>query len=240
MDYYDNYLSTHHRHVTGLSKRDFEYERKAFARECAKLLPTDKNARILDVGCGTGHFLYFLDRSEYRNYLGIDISPEQVAFCRDRVTDKVEVADAFEFLASMPDHWDVVFSSNFVEHLTLDQLLDFVHLVYSSLRNEGIAVLRTTNLASPFKPGSFWDDLTHTTPFTEKSMAQLLAMGGFDRINVYPSACRLLPRLVLSMYKLVMLPFGARPPIIVTPAVLGVGRKTKSPGEIGLAEESAR
>jgi 2-polyprenyl-3-methyl-5-hydroxy-6-metoxy-1,4-benzoquinol methylase len=226
MSYYDEYLSTHFRRVTGLDKKDFECERKAFARECAKLLPEDKDSKILDVGCGVGHFLYFLDHSGYRNCLGIDISPEQVAFCRDNVTDNVEMADAFEFLKLKPDYYDVVFSNNFIEHLDANQLLQFILLVNFSLKKGGTVILRTPNMASPFASGAFWTEITHITPFTERSLVQLLSLGKFDEIRTYPAACRLPHRLVLTIYKLIILSFWVRPPRIVTPAILGVGRKS--------------
>jgi SAM-dependent methyltransferase len=237
MSYYDEYLSTHFRRVTGLDKKAFECERKAFARECTKLLPKDKDARILDVGCGAGHFLYFLDHAGYKNYLGIDISPEQVAFCRDNVTDNVEIVDAFEFLKLKPDHFDVIFSNNFIEHLDAEQLLRFIRLVHLSMKRGGQAILRTPNMACPFSSGTFWTEITHITPFTERSLVQLLSLGKFDDIQIYPSACRLPRRLALTVYKLIMLFFWTPPPRIVTPAILGVGRKTENASEFGVGKK---
>jgi len=238
MNCYDKYFSTHAQYVTGISVKAFELERRAFAKECGRFLPENREARILDVGCGVGHFLYFLERSGYQNYLGIDTSPEQVAFCQENITDKVEMADAFEFLKSKPSSFDVIFSSNFVEHFSIDQLLTFTRLVNFSLKAEGIVILRTTNLASPFKAASFWDDVTHITPFTERSLKQLLRLSQFEDVQVYPSACSLPHQLALAAYKLLMLVFWVRPARIVTPAIIGVGRKAKNPSQPGADPES--
>lgn len=48
-----------------------------------KHLPNEKDTRILDLGCGMGHFLYFLKANGYNNYLGIDFCDENIKFCRD-------------------------------------------------------------------------------------------------------------------------------------------------------------
>ncbi len=43
------------------------------------VLPPRKDAEILDLGCGTGHFLYYLGWAGYTRAQGIDRSPEQAA-----------------------------------------------------------------------------------------------------------------------------------------------------------------
>jgi cyclopropane fatty-acyl-phospholipid synthase-like methyltransferase len=39
----------------------------------------DRSARILDLGCGHGVFIYFHREAGYTNVVGVDKSPEQVA-----------------------------------------------------------------------------------------------------------------------------------------------------------------
>jgi len=140
----------------------------------------------------------------------------------------VETADAFEFLSHERDTVDAIFSNHFIEHLNLDQLLELMRLVKRSLRNGGIVLLRTANVASPFRAGTFWNDLTHTTPFTDQSLSQLLAMGGFEQARVYPSypsACRLPYQLAHATYRLLVLAFGGASPRIATVSILGAARK---------------
>ncbi|MCR8454597.1 MAG: class I SAM-dependent methyltransferase [Crenarchaeota archaeon] len=75
---------------------------RCYKRWYGPFLPEDRDARILDIGCGMGHFLYFLKEEGYRNFLGVDISREQVNFVRKYITDKVVEADAFTFLEGAP------------------------------------------------------------------------------------------------------------------------------------------
>ena len=45
-----------------------------------------------------GHFLYFLKKMGYSNFIGIDISSQQVDFVREYITNNVILADGFDFL----------------------------------------------------------------------------------------------------------------------------------------------
>ena len=42
-------------------------------------LPADRDAKILDLGCGCGYFLHFLRTEGYTNVLGIDSSADQLS-----------------------------------------------------------------------------------------------------------------------------------------------------------------
>src|SRR5690349_110334 len=53
----------------------------------------DQQARVLEIGCGSGELLAFLQSRGFLNAHGIDISPEQVALARARGVD-AEVGDA--------------------------------------------------------------------------------------------------------------------------------------------------
>ena len=79
-DYFDSIFS----HSNVFSKGEYENSFLQFDLNYGNFMPRQKEARILDVGCGTGHFLYYLAKKGYDNYLGIDLSPQQVDFCRKK------------------------------------------------------------------------------------------------------------------------------------------------------------
>ncbi|MCX7704381.1 MAG: class I SAM-dependent methyltransferase [Planctomycetota bacterium] len=61
-------------------------------------LPKDKNAKILELGCGYGAFLLFLKQQGYTNLIGVDISPQQVETAHKLGLQKeVLVAGASDF-----------------------------------------------------------------------------------------------------------------------------------------------
>lgn len=54
---------------------------KYMVRNYLKYLPKDKNAHILDLGCGMGHYIYALKKMGYCNVAGVDASESNVKFC---------------------------------------------------------------------------------------------------------------------------------------------------------------
>lgn len=78
---------------------------------------TDRRARILDVGCGTGANLLML--SKYGQAEGVDISEDALAFCRARGLDKVKLG-AGEELPYADATFDLVTAFDVVEHMDDD------------------------------------------------------------------------------------------------------------------------
>ena len=78
---------------------------------------TDRQPRILDVGCGTGANLIML--SKYGDAEGVDISEDALAFCRERGLDKVKLG-AGEELPYEDDTFDLVTAFDVVEHMDDD------------------------------------------------------------------------------------------------------------------------
>ncbi|HEU5237113.1 MAG TPA: methyltransferase domain-containing protein [Pyrinomonadaceae bacterium] len=78
---------------------------------------TDRRARILDVGCGTGANLVLL--SEFGDAQGVDVSPDALAFCRERGLENVRLGAA-EALPYGDDEFDLVTAFDVVEHMDDD------------------------------------------------------------------------------------------------------------------------
>ena len=73
----------------------------------------DKNARILDLGCGEGRGLMALKRLGFQNVFGLDINPEKVQLCKERGLS-VWCGDLYSIL---DQEFDYVFTSHTLEHL---------------------------------------------------------------------------------------------------------------------------
>ena len=71
-------------------------------------LPESKDTSILDVGCGSGDFLVFLQSKGYRNTQGIDISPEQVREAYDRGARNIVEGDALSYLRLRQAEYDLI------------------------------------------------------------------------------------------------------------------------------------
>jgi cyclopropane fatty-acyl-phospholipid synthase-like methyltransferase len=136
-------------------------------------LPADREARILDAGCGIGYAVETLLHAGYRNTRGVDGSAEQVEIAQRRGLP-VELGDALETLRGTPGQWQAILALDFIEHLHKDELLSFLDLAREALAPGGRLILKTPNASSPMGPRSRYRDLTHELIFTEQSLREAL------------------------------------------------------------------
>lgn len=173
-----------------LIPEEYEENAREFDFQYRNFLPSKKDTLILDIGCGTGHFLYYLKKNGYTNFWGIDLSQGQIEFCKNNITPNVELADAFEFLTNKINVYGVISANDVVEHISKEMVITFLELVYQSLRPGGVLFLRLPNMSNPFALDSRYRDFTHECGFTEKSIYQVLYVAGFRDIHIYPSQIR--------------------------------------------------
>lgn len=153
-----------------------------------KHLPADRTASIFDLGCGHGALVYFLRQAGYRNVIGVDVSPEQVAEASRLGIEGTREGDLLDTLRNLPDHaQDVVIAFDVIEHFTKDELLPFVDEALRVLKSGGRWLIHAPNGESPFVGAICYGDMTHEQAFTRASLAQLLLSSGFSRVVCHES-----------------------------------------------------
>lgn len=151
-----------------------------------RFLPKNKNAKILDIGSGMGHFLYFLTKKGYRNILGVDISKEAVNFCKNNVTKKVKLISSLQsFLKKRKNYYDLVVLNDVIEHFKKDEIIEILELIYGSLKNNGRIFVKTFNAAALTGFYGRYQDFTHEVSFTETSLPQVLQIAGFQKYVIF-------------------------------------------------------
>ncbi len=140
-------------------------------------------SNVADIGCGRGEFLYLADKNDIAAY-GIDENPAMVEACRQRGLNVIQ-GDAVAHLQSLEDaSLGGAFASQFVEHLTTDQLRNFTDLVYKKLMPGSPLVLETINpLCLYALVQHFLVDLTHRFPLHPSALQFLLEVCGFRNIR---------------------------------------------------------
>lgn len=184
---YDRYLSTHFSQIRELSLKALKENEYIYRSYYQPFLPQDKNTRILDLGCGYGPLVYFLQQKGYTNVLGIDASQEQVHAARQLGIQNVIRADIFDFLVSEENEFDCIFALDVLEHFSKEEAFMLLEHVARALNPGGQLILHVPNAASPFFGAVFFADYTHELAFTAKSISQVLEATGFSRVRTYPS-----------------------------------------------------
>jgi len=152
----------------------------------ARYLREDKDARILCVSCGPGYGVALLHDLGYRDVLGIDSFQEKIAHARRRNLN-CRVAYAFDYLEQSADgSYDVLFLEQEINHLTKDEILEFLALCRAKLRPGGRLLCFVLNGANPLTGAeALAQNFDHYNTFSEYTLRQVLKHVGFGEIEVF-------------------------------------------------------
>lgn len=155
---------------------------KAYNWYLRKWLPEYKDAAIIDLGCGDGKLLYFFKQRGYTNVSGVDISPEQVKLARNVITTVTE-GNLLEFLQANPNKFDLITGLDIVEHLTKEEVVQFLDECQRALCHNGRIILQTPNANSPFGMMVRYGDLTHEICFSSMALRSIMRFCGFENLE---------------------------------------------------------
>lgn len=172
-----------------------EYMNSYYRRVLGARLPDDRNARILDVGCGSGMALAALRKMGYSRLSGVEFSPEQADAARKKGFEVTQTEDTVGFLRGRRGEFDLVLALDVLEHIPAPGQLDFVAAICGSLCPQGRLLCTVPNANSVLASRWRYNDWTHHFSFTEHSLDFLLYNAGFDPISVHPAEFHERPRL---------------------------------------------
>jgi len=138
------------------------------------------NASLLDLGAGWGEFVRHV-KAEQK--YAMDLNPDMPA----RVGQGVELLqqDCSQRWLLEDRSLDIVFTSNFFEHLPdKDSLRRTLQEAHRCLKPGGRIVCLGPNIR--FLPGTYWDFWDHFLPLTDRSLTEGLRLCGFAVERVEP------------------------------------------------------
>jgi SAM-dependent methyltransferase len=163
--------------------RDFDLTARGYGEWFHDCLPGDRSAPMLDIGCGNGVFLRFLELSGYHKIEGIEVSESQVLDARTRLRCPVHLADAETWIASHPAAYARIFVNDVLEHIPEDRVLAFLQTIARGLAAGGAVVISAPQAAGLTSIHARYVDFTHRRLFTEYSLQQVLLMAGFTQVR---------------------------------------------------------
>jgi len=175
-DLYDRYFSF--RNVDAAC-----YDRYVIPAYLRGALPPERDAAILDIGCGLGQFLKALRREGYSGARGVDLSAEAVSHCQGEGLSVSRVDDLCAFCREAGERFDFIVMSHVIEHLEKSQIVETLAAIRQHLLKEGGALMVMTPNAQSLT-GCYWayEDFTHTTIFTAGSLYFVLKSAGFREV----------------------------------------------------------
>lgn len=177
-------------------KNNLDYNKKYFEdrnyldlrmAEAIKILMREyKFKTVLDVGCGTGLLVKFLNKN---NFEATGCDNEKEALKAAYQINKVKVVQGSATkLPFKKNYFDLVASISLIEHLTPQDVETFIKQARLVLKPRGYIFIVTPNFATPIRliQGKKWFgylDPTHINFYTPGSLAKVLKKHGFNNIQ---------------------------------------------------------
>ena len=234
---YKSYITTGFGETHDFSLIEYEMYYRFFLRNYDRYLPHTRDARILDLACGGGHFLYYLNRRGYTNYVGLDIAEECIEICSSKGLP-AQKGDGFEYLTGKKRFFDVIVCNDFFEHLPKDRGFTLAKLCLNALRGGGKLILKVPNAACPLVGcRTRYVDITHEMGFTDHSLRTLLLSSGFTKViivgpDIYVTrnpivnvAARTLYYVVTALFRALYCLYGVKTKHVMTKSLLAIAQR---------------
>jgi SAM-dependent methyltransferase len=152
-----------------------------FVEPLAKI---ERNANILDLGCGRGEWLELMQDIGFSAH-GVDLDEGMLEDCFERGL-LVEKGDAVKYLTTLPEDSNAIVSAfHLVEHITFDQLRKVVSEAFRVLKPGGLLIMETPNPENLIvATRNFYLDPTHQKPIPPELLSFLPAYYGFVRSKI--------------------------------------------------------
>ncbi|MBI4114842.1 MAG: class I SAM-dependent methyltransferase [Candidatus Niyogibacteria bacterium] len=156
-----------------LSKKHFQ---RLYAEWLNARWGLQKDARIVEIGCGMGAFLYFLKELGYENVSGIEMGKDAAEKARTVLGIPVLIQDFFSH-SFEAESFDAVAGVALIEHM-MDPHKTIARMS-GLLKTGGMLYLNTPNLLSLTFRKQFFK-FVHTYYFTLKTLTSMLGQEGFE------------------------------------------------------------
>lgn len=164
--------------------RDYELTSAGFKEWYHDCLPRNRNAKILDIGCGDGKFLFYLKQNDFEFFEGLEISLEQIEEAKKNVNCPIHYEENTEtFLKENPSSYEMITMNDVLEHIPKDKILSLLKSILGAIQPNGYAVINVPQASGLMSGFRRYNDFTHEILFTELSLTHLLSLAGFQKIR---------------------------------------------------------
>ncbi|MCS5683369.1 MAG: class I SAM-dependent methyltransferase [Acidimicrobiales bacterium] len=144
---------------------------------------------VIDLGAGDGLFIRNI-RAQRR--IAVDLAAHERLI--DTPDVEVHIIAATELATKFTDSADVIFMSNFLEHLPDKRtVIEVLEQCRACLKPQGQLLVLQPNIR--YVGPAYWDYIDHHVALTEHSLGEALELAGFELVRVIP---RFLPYTVKS------------------------------------------
>jgi SAM-dependent methyltransferase len=156
-----------------------------------RFLPDNRNAPILDIGCGQGDFVRYLSEAGYRQITAADRDPKAIATLQnvDGVTAKTLEAASGE-IEQTAGGWTLIVAKQMIYYFDRRDAPAFVAALGQALAPEGRLIVEIFNGALLSSRFTELKDPGILTAYTESGLRRLLEQNGFTVEHLFGAISR--------------------------------------------------
>jgi 2-polyprenyl-3-methyl-5-hydroxy-6-metoxy-1,4-benzoquinol methylase len=154
-----------------------------------EILPLDKNARILDVGCGLCKHLSKLKELGYSNLKGVDVEKSALEACKSFEIEFELITDIVEYSTNHQSEYDFIIMAHVLEHIEKNMTIAVLRAIRSMLKDNGFFYIVVPNGSSNTNCYWAYEDFTHHTLFTSGSLIYVIKAAGFSNFEFLDTDC---------------------------------------------------
>ncbi len=127
---------------------------------------------VLEIAAG---YCEFINNIQAAQKLAVDLNPSTLEYANSDV--KVVTTSSTNLTVIEPNSIDLVFTSNFFEHLTKPDIVLTIQEIGKVLKPNGTFLILQPNIRYCYR--QYWQFFDHITPLDDQSLAEVLETNGF-------------------------------------------------------------
>lgn len=137
-----------------------------------------KSSVVLDMPCGYGEFI---NNIECKKKFGLDLNKD----CKIYLDKKVEFINRLAWSTELKSaSIDIVFISNFFEHITKEEIIKVIKEVKRILKKGGKVMIFQPNIR--FCAKDYWMFFDHITPVDDRALKEAFEVEGYSTELIIP------------------------------------------------------
>lgn len=133
-----------------------------------------KDSNVVEVACG---YCEFINNIQAKRKIGVDLNPDAKKHAHKDV--EIITGKSTELAQLLPEESvDYMFSSNFFEHISREDIIETFRQAHKSLKKGGKYLILQPNIR--FCQNDYWQFFDHITPIDDRALCEVLNSLGFE------------------------------------------------------------
>jgi len=160
---------------------DIEFRKKMYQILCSYFFQDyiPKDSVVLDLAAG---YCEFINSIKAEKKIALDLNPEIKKFANPDVEVILSLSTNMQKIKN--ESVDVIFTSNFFEHLTKEDIIKTINEARRILKKDGRILILQPNIRYCYK--DYWMFFDHITPLDDRSISEALEINGFKVLECRP------------------------------------------------------